>query len=136
MSGIGTRRNEHIGGRTIPAIQTSEAFEQDVVLANGRTIKGLFAEMLSLRETNPVAPDGSPQETTKYLTSTLENLRFTTLRFEAVVGLDFDENGDALSIEQLEEQRGKDIAARQLLRAQSNGTQFVPLIAATDAASD
>jgi hypothetical protein len=136
VSGIGTRLFIHIGGRAIPGIQTSEAVQQPVVLGNGRTIMGLFAEVLTLRETNPVAPDGSPQETTKYLTSTLENKRFTTLRFEPVVGLDFDENGVELTLQKLEEQRGKDIAARQVLRASQAMPQFVPVIDASQAASD
>ena len=133
---VGTRRFIHIGGRQIPGIQLTEAVQQPVLLPSGRTILGMFAEVLSLRETNPVNPEtGLPQPTTTYLTTSIENLRFSTLRFEPVVGLDYDEDGNALSMQQLEERRAADIMARQAVRAAAAAPTVIPLTA-TDAPAE
>lgn len=115
-----------IAGRAVPGLQLTAPETEQVTLASGKTIPASFAEVLTLRETNPVAPDGSPQETTKYLTVTRENLRFCPLRFNTVEGLDV-ENGSALSIEVLEARRAEDIAARQIARAQANAAPVVAL---------
>lgn len=128
----GTRRTIIIPqiGR-VPAIQMSEAWRETVTLASGRNVPGMFADMLQLRTTNPVGPDGQPQEVRSYLLfSPGENLRFTVLRSEGVVGLDFDEQGDALTLDELEERRAVDIETQQATRVPAQRT-FVPLIAQT-----
>lgn len=114
---IGEKRSIYIQGREIPAVVSGEDVHTTVTLANGRTIPVVMAEMLSLRTTNPVDANGQPQDVTEYVTSTLENKRFTPLRFTHVEGLDVDAEGNFLTIEDIEIRRGADIAARQLVRA-------------------
>lgn len=99
-----------IAGRAVPGIQISEPQDQMVTLPSGKQIRATFADVLTLRETNPA---NGP--ITEYLTVTRENLRFTALRFSGVANLDFDpETGALLTIEELETRRMADIAARQL----------------------
>lgn len=128
MSDIGTRRTVVIGGREVPGIQTSESKTETVELPNGRTIRAQFAEILTLRGTNPVNPEtGEPQDVQFYVTSSYEQLRFTPLRFTTVEGLDVDEHGAMLNLRQLEERRAKDIAARQVARAANAGPTILSM---------
>lgn len=122
-----TKRFVHIAGRRVPGIQMSEAEQVQVTLPNGKVIPAQFADILTLRETNPLDANGNPQETTQYLTMTRENLRFCTLRFDTVLGLDVNEVGAPLSIEVLENRRAEDIAARQLARAAAQTSRIVSL---------
>lgn len=103
-----TRRFISIGGRAIPGLQVSEARTESVPLPSGKVILAQFADILTLRETNP---DGD-NPGVKYLALTPENLRFSTLRFTNVEGLDV-EDGALLSIEELEARRLLDIQTRQ-----------------------
>lgn len=118
-----TWRNVHIAGRAVPGIQIGEAESVMVELPSGKRIPSQFADILTLRETNPDGPNAGQ----KYLTVTRENLRFTTLRFEPVVGLDYDENGVKLTIQMLEERRAADIAARQQANLAAKAPVLVPL---------
>ena len=102
-----TKRWLSIGGRAVPGIQISPAETRQVQTRAGKTIPVQFAEVLSLRETNPA---NGP--VVQYLRVTPENLGFTTLRFNEVEGLDV-ENGSHLSIEVLEARRLTQIMARQ-----------------------
>lgn len=106
------KRTIYIAGRAIPGVQVSKAETENVDLPSGKTIPAQFADIVSLRETNP---DGeNPGQ--KYLTMTRENLRFATLRFDHVVGLDVSEDGTILTPADLEALRGEDIQARQVAR--------------------
>lgn len=121
-----TKRFVMIVGRAIPGIQLSPAESQEVTLPSGRTIMAQFADVLTLRETNPA---NGP--VTTYLTVTRENLRFTALRFSNVANLDFDpETGALLTIEELEARRMADIAERQLANAARTATVSIDLDAA------
>src|SRR4051812_30835151 len=80
-----------IAGRAIPGIQISASEDAPVTLPSGKTIRATFADVLTLRETNPA---NGP--VTTYLTVTRENLRFTALRFTNVADLDFDPETGAL----------------------------------------
>jgi hypothetical protein len=132
MSDIGTKRWENIAGREIPAIQISEARRVQVTPAGRvKPIPVMEADLLSLRTTNPLNPDGSakkPEEIETYLTVTTENLRFAPLRFTLVDGLDYDAaTGAYLSIEELEQRRGENIRARQAQRLATLTPQVVEL---------
>lgn len=126
---IGTKRYENIAGRQVPAIQVSESKTEMVsfVGQDGRTrnIPGQFADLVSLRETNPNGPNPGQE----YLTLTRENLRFTELRFDYVVGLDVTEGGDIITIPELEAKRGENIRARQTERLAAQTPQVVSLTA-------
>jgi hypothetical protein len=98
----------HFAGVEIPAVQVGPDTHTTVELRDGRKIPAVFANMISLRGTNP---DNGP--VVEYLTLTPENKRFVTMRFTNVIGLDVDENGALLTVEELERQRAKDIMARQ-----------------------
>lgn len=118
------KRFVHIAGRAIPGLQVSQAETVMVETSRGKRIPSQFADILTLRETNPAL---GPVET--YLTVTHENLRFTTLRFDNVPGLDYDpETGALLTIEELEQRRAADIAARQ----QANLAAKAPTVVALD----
>jgi hypothetical protein len=108
--GVGTRRMVHLGAVSFPGIQISPAVLTTVETARG-SIRALFAEVMTLRTPNP---NGANKDGAPYLTVTPENLRFATLRFDSVPGLDFDpETGEAYTLEQLETIRAKQIVARQ-----------------------
>lgn len=112
-----------IAGRSIPGLQVSTAETMVVETANGKRIPSQFADILTLRETNP---DLGPVET--YLTVTHENLRFSPLRFNTVPGLDYDpETGALLTIEELETRRMADIAKRQLANAERRAPKVLAL---------
>lgn len=123
------KRTIVIGGRKVPAIQIGEAVKTTVELPNGRSIPALIAELMSLRTTNPVGPDGKPQEVTEYLTVTPENLRFCPLRFDTVVGLDVDEHGATLGLDVLNARMADNIADRQIAR---QAAQAAPVLSVTD----
>lgn len=104
------KRNVLIAGRPIPGIQISAPQNEVVTTSSGKRINATFADVMTLRETNPA---NGPVN--KYLTVTRENLRFTTLRNTVVPGLDIhEETGQPLSIEELESRREADIAAHQM----------------------
>lgn len=106
------KRTIYIAGRAIPGVQVSKGETESVELPSGKSIPAQFADIVSLRETNP---DGeNPGQV--YLTLTRENLRFATLRFDHVVGLDVSEDGTILTPADLEALRGEDIQARQVAR--------------------
>lgn len=106
------KKTIYIAGRAIPGVQVSKSETEQVELPTGKFIPAQFADIVSLRETNP---DGdNPGQV--YLTMTRENLRFATLRFDHVVGLDVAEDGTILTPADLETLRGEDIQARQLVR--------------------
>ena len=106
------KRNLLFAGRSIPAVQAGPDEHTTVTLSSGKIIPATFADMISLRETNPA---NGP--VTTYLTLTRENKRFMTLRFDHVVGLDVAEDGTMLTLEDLERQRTEDILARQAVNA-------------------
>lgn len=109
MFEIGTKVNLHFAGIEVPALIDSPITTAPVTLQSGKTIMAMTVLALSLRETNP---DGdNPGHT--YLTITPENVRFMTLRYEDVVGLDVDEEGKPLTRKALEQRRAADIVARQ-----------------------
>lgn len=110
------KRTIILGGREVPAIQISEAKLERVTLPNGRVIPAQIAELMSLRTTNPVGPDGQPQEVKTYLTVTPENLRFCPLRFDTVEGLDVNEHGAPLGLDVLNRRMADNIAERQIAR--------------------
>jgi hypothetical protein len=116
------KRNISIAGRSVPALQIGAAETQMVELSSGKVIPAQFADLLSLRETNP-----ANGEVTEYLTVTHENLRFTTLRFSNVIGLDVDADGTFLTIEDLETRRAADIAARQIANLARKAPALVSL---------
>lgn len=119
-----TKRNVLIAGRSVPGLQTSPAETTMVETAQGKRIPSQFADIVTLRETNPDGPN--PGQV--YLTVTRENLRFTTLRFENVAGLDYDpETGALLTIEDLEQRRAADIAARQTANLAAKAPTVVTL---------
>ena len=120
---FGTKRYINIAGRKVPAIQVSDSWTEQVELANGKRIPRQFAELVSLRETNPNGPN--PGQV--YLTQTPENLSFTNLRDQLVVGLDVDEDGTLITIAELEERRGENIRQRQLARLAAQTPQVVSL---------
>lgn len=129
-----TKRTVNIGGRKVPGIQMSDTEHGTVTLPptdfrpTPKVIPASFADILTLRETNPIGPDGQPQPVTQYLRMTRENLGFTTLRFDTVVGLDVAEDGiTPLSVEVLENRRNDDILARQLARAAAQTSRVVSL---------
>lgn len=110
-----------IAGRAIPAIINGPVENREVVLRSGKTIVQQFAPMLSLRETNPANGD-----VTQYLATSIENLGWSPLRFNEVVGLDVDEHGATLTPEVL--------AARHLDQILARQTQFAaagPTLATT-----
>ena len=117
-----TKRFVMIAGRAIPGLQISASEDAPVTTASGRVIRATFADVLTLRETNPA--NGEVQT---YLTVTRENLRFTALRFTNVIGLDTDADGTLLTIEDLETRRMADIAARQIANAALTQTAEVDL---------
>lgn len=118
------KRDIYIGGRKVPGIQSGAAWRENVTLTNGKVIPTMFAEITTLRETNPDGPN--PGQT--YLRTTPENLGFTTLRFTNVAGLDYDpETGALLTLEDLEVRRGADIAARQTANLAARATPSVNL---------
>lgn len=118
-------RNINLAGRAVPAIIVGDPVTEQVQLPDrttvvdgvaivtpGKKIPGQFADMISLRETNPDGPNPGQ----KYLVLSHENLRFCTLRTTPVVGLDVDDTGALLTIEELEARRQADIQARQIAR--------------------
>lgn len=119
--------NIHIAGRTIPGIKVGETETESVLLPSGKRIPASFADILTYRETNPLDPEGNPQPTTFYLTKTRENLRFVTMRFESVTGLDADEHGAKLTLAELEARRAADIETRQKVRLALNTASVVSL---------
>ncbi len=131
------KRDVMIGGVnpvSFPAIQIGPEHIAPVVLQSGKTIMATFAEVLSLRTTNPFDADGNPQEVTQYPTVTTENLRFTPLRFNHVANLDYDpETKAAIGLDVLMGRVKENIASRQAARALANATQVISL---TDEAGD
>lgn len=82
------KRNLHIpGGIVIPLVQIGPAEQTIVTLADGRRRPAFMAEVISLREHNPNGPNAGKDP---YLQGGIENLRFTTPRYEDVEGLDFE----------------------------------------------
>lgn len=126
---FGTKRYINIAGRAVPAIQVSDSWTEMVTTASGKRIPRQFAELVSLRETNPDGPNAGQV----YLTQTPENLSFTNLREELVIGLDIDENGTAISIGELERRRGENIRQRQVARLAAQTPQVVSLSAPAEA---
>ena len=123
---VGDWVNIQIGRTEVPGVVDADLGLQPVELANGKTIKGHFVSVISFRETNP---DGlNPGQT--YRTRTPENARFLTKRFDAVVGLDYDAQGNALNSEALEMLLAGDIRAQQ---ARVRGTVAAPVISLTPA---
>lgn len=134
---IGTRVMIHILRRDpegnvqyvdIPGKIDSPISTVPVTLPNGKKIMSMQAMVLSLRTTNPDGDNPGVQ----YLTITPETVRFLTLRSEAVVGLDVDENGRPLTRQQLEEQRARDIQSLQERRAAQSGPATVAVAALFD----
>lgn len=111
-----------IQGRAVPGIQISESQDELVTLPSGKSIRATFADVLTLRGTNP---DNGP--VTEYLTVTRENLRFTVLRFDNVIGLDVDADGTMLTMADLETRRLADIIARQSQNLAKAATASVDL---------
>lgn len=103
------KRNVIIAGRAVPGLVISQPSTEIVELPSGKRIPSTFADVMTLRETNPDGPNAGQQ----YLTVTRENLRFTTLRFNHVIGLDVTEDGTLIQLAELEERRTADIIARQ-----------------------
>lgn len=128
------KRYINIAGNDIPGLQVSEPETEMVTLPARpglppRTIPAQFADIITYRSTNPFDGQGNPQEVTWYLTLTRENLRFATRRPDGdyVIGLDVDEEGNFLTFDDLEARRRKDIAARQVLRAQTQQPRVIPV---------
>jgi hypothetical protein len=115
-----------IVGRPLPSVVDGPVTMGQKTLPNGRVIPAQFAWLISLRETNPDGDNPGIQ----YRARTLEDIGFTVSRDPRIVvaGLDVDaETGEILSRERLEEMRGQDIAARQLVNQTRNAPVVVPL---------
>ena len=112
------KRTLHFGrGITVPAIQIGEAEQTTVTLADGRRRPAFFAEVISLRETNPNGPNPGQH----YPQLGIENLRFTTPRYDEVEGLDYEvdaETGEKvmLTAETLVARVSKSLSAWQASR--------------------
>ena len=119
---IGQMRNVLIAGRVVPGVVVGESIESTVQVASrdpqraGQmvNIPVVRADIITLRETNPALG-----EVREYLTITPENLRFTTPRFQAIVGLDATEGGEKLSVKDLIGLTEKSMADFQLARLAS-----------------
>jgi hypothetical protein len=120
---IGTWVNIHIAGRKVPGIVTSKPETIVVETRQGKRIPNRFADVLTLRETNPA---NGPVVT--YLRTTPENLSFATLRSTRVAGLDYDpETGAVLTMEELEDRRSNGIMARQAANLAASATVEIDL---------
>ena len=119
MSYLGQRRNVLIAGRIVPGVIVGEPTTSTIQVPSKdptragqmANIPVVRADVITLRETNPA---NGPVRT--YLTITPENLRFTTPRFEGAVGLDFDEKGERISLQELVHLTEDSMAAFQLER--------------------
>lgn len=114
MFGIGVRnfvniRNRETGERILmPGVIVSNPVTVMTDLADGRKRPSTFAWVITLRTTNPA--NGPVRE---YFDLSYENMKFSPLRDEPVVGLDFDEKGLPISIEQLKGLHARGLAAFQ-----------------------
>lgn len=75
---------------TLPIVRIGELNRTMVELADGRKRPQTFAEVISLRETNPNGPNPGH----KYPQLGYENMFFTTPRYEDVEGLDYEVDAD------------------------------------------
>ena len=119
MDIIGQLRVFLIGGRKIPGVIVGDA-HSDVVeypskdpARNGQLVHRRVqrAEAITLRETNPA---NGPVRT--YLTKTDEDLAYTFLRTDKVVGLDVHEDGTPIDFYELQELTAESMANYQLQR--------------------
>lgn len=128
MFDIGVRNFVNVRNREtgevipFPGIIVSKPETTMVELADGRRRPSTFAWVISLRETNPA---NGPVR--KYLDLSLENMRFSPLRDEAVVGLDYDEAGLPISIATLKSLHAKALAAFQATLAAAQTTATVAI---------
>lgn len=113
MARNGEKVHIYIGGNAIPGKIKGEPWTDKVTLASGRTIPTLIAMVTTLRERNPEGPNAG--ET--FYAQTPENLAFTTMRDDYVVGLDVTEDGHILNSMDLDRLVGLSISARQKARA-------------------
>lgn len=107
---------------SFPGIVVGKEEHGRVQLANGSWRPTVTANVLTLRTTNPA--NGPVIE---YLTVTPENMRFTTMRFTDVIGLDVDEHGARLTLEVLEARRAENIRERQQARLAAQTATIVSL---------
>lgn len=116
------KRTIYVAGTPFPFVQTMPPENQTVQTSQGRNIPTQFAWGLSLRTPNPTGPNaGGPA----VLVASRENLGFTTLRDDHVVGLDVTAEGVIISRYDLEKVRGEAIMAQQKARAEAAQTAVV-----------
>lgn len=115
MFAIGSRVIIPINGSEIPGIVTGSPMTEQVTRTNqsGNTVTLLVTrqDVLSLR-TNQTTGE-------EYLTVSPENTRYLFERDEAVVGLDVDKKGVALSLSDLDRKRKEDFLAQQRRKAEA-----------------
>lgn len=109
---IGTRIDQKVGPRFVPGVIVSDEVFHDVATFPSRATGQLVSrpvtkvKVITLRGTNP---DNGP--VTQYHVLTTEDTGFQFPRSEPVVGLDYDRNGDRLSINDLIELTKADMLA-------------------------
>lgn len=109
------KRTIAVGGTPFPWVQTTPPENQIVHTSQGRDIPTQFAWGVSLRTPNPNGPNAGGPAT---LVASRENLGFAALRDDHVIGLDVTEDGQIISIYELEKVRMNAILASQKARAE------------------